>query len=116
MHAKTFTDILRRAPGLQIQTVNSVFGQGDAVRSQRSAGVGGRACPILFFVNGAPFPLQQDLTINHYLSADDVEAVEIYNGVSEIPPQFNSGMSNARCGVVVIWTRHREDPPKSPGS
>jgi len=111
MQARSFTDILRRAPGIQIQSVNSLFGRGDAVRSQRTGGVmGTRACPMLFYINGAPFPLSQDLTINHYLSPDDVEAVEVYNGASEIPPQFNSGMFNARCGVVVVWTRHREDP------
>lgn len=114
MQARSLTDILRRAPGLQIQSVNSVFGMGESVRSQRSGGaMGTRACPILFFINGSPFPLSQDLTINHYISADDVQAIEVYNGTSEIPPQFNSGMYNARCGVVLIWTRSREDQLES---
>lgn len=111
MQARNFTDILRRAPGIRIASVSSPSGRGDAVRSQRTgAATGTRACPLLFFINGAPFPMSPDMSINYYVSPDDVEAVEVYNGAVDIPPEFNSGMFNTRCGVIVIWTRHREDP------
>ena len=107
MQVRSVSDILRRAPGIQIQNVGGVFGPSDAVRSSRT---GNRPCPLLFFVNGSPFPMQPDVTINNYVAASDVAAMEVYSGAAEVPPQFNSGLSTARCGVVVIWTRAGIDP------
>jgi hypothetical protein len=78
------------------------FGPSYAVQSTRADGVdGGRGCQVLFYVNGIPFPVTSDLEINHYVAPDEVAAVEIYTGASQIPPQFNSSTLNARCGVVV---------------
>ena len=112
MQARNFTDILRRVPGMQIQTVNSVFGSSDAVRSPRIAGgFNNRTCPVMFYINGAPFPMNQDYTINQFVSTDDVAAVEVYSGSSEIPPQFNSGMASAPCGVVLILIRDGKNEP-----
>jgi hypothetical protein len=53
-------------------------------------------------MNGMPFPMTSDGVINSFIGPEEVEAVEVYTGTSQIPPQFNS--TNARCGVVVIWT------------
>jgi Outer membrane receptor for Fe3+-dicitrate len=115
MQARNFTDILRRVPGMQIQTVSSMFGAGEAVRSPRIAGgISNRTCPMMFYINGAPFPMNQDYTINQFVSTDDVAAVEVYSGSSEIPPQFNSGMASAPCGVVLIWIRDGKNEP-APG-
>lgn len=112
MQARNFTDILRRVPGMQIQTVNSVFGSSDVVRSPRIAGgFNNRTCPMMFYINGAPFPINQDYTINQFVSTDDVAAVEVYSGSSEIPPQFNTGMASAPCGVVLIWIRDGRNEP-----
>ena len=44
-------------------------------------------------------------------------AVEVYNGASQIPSEFQSSLLNARCGVVVIWTRvgnETDTPPPRP--
>ncbi len=112
MQARSFTDILRRAPGIQVQTVSGLFGNSDAVRSQRG-GFGTRVCPVVFYINGVVFPMQQDFTINHFVSPEDVSAVEVYSGSSEIPPQFNSSSYSSRCGVVVIWTRQGIDPART---
>lgn len=115
MQARNFTDILRRVPGMQIQTVSSVFGSSDAVRSPRIAGgIANRTCPMMFYINGAPFPMNQDYTINQFVSTEDVAAVEVYSGSSEIPPQFNSAMASAPCGVVLIWIRDGKNEP-TPG-
>jgi hypothetical protein len=105
MQARSFTDVLRRVPGVQVQPMRGPFETGEVVRMSRTIGVSGaRACPVLFYVNGSPFPVTGDIQINHYIAPEDVAAVEIYSGMSQIPPQFNSSLHNARCGVIVIWT------------
>ncbi|HEX9310261.1 MAG TPA: carboxypeptidase regulatory-like domain-containing protein [Gemmatimonadaceae bacterium] len=114
MQVRLFTDILRRVPGMQVQSTNGAYGAGYSVQSGRTQGIsGGRTCPVLFYVNGAPFPLTGDIAINNFISPDEVAAVEVYMGASQIPAQFNTSLNNSRCGVVVIWTRSSNDPRRS---
>lgn len=114
MQVRLFTDVLRRVPGMQVQRVNSTYGAGYSVQTGRTQGInGGRTCPVLFYVNGAPFPMLGDVPINNFISPEEVAAVEVYTGASQLPPQFNSSMYNSRCGVVVIWTRSSNDPTRS---
>ena len=111
MQARLLTDVLRRVPGMQIQSVNSAYGTSYTIQTGRSGGpVGARVCPVLFYINGTPFPLSTDVTIDHYVAPEEVIGLEVYNGTAQIPPQFNSGMYNAHCGVVVIWTRNGIEP------
>lgn len=113
MQPRLFTDVLRRVPGIQIGMSNGSVTSGNAVRSARNTGtMGGRQCPILYYMNGAPFPVTTEIAINNYISPEEVEAIEVYNGTSEIPSQFNSSMYNARCGVVVVWTLTGKDSRK----
>lgn len=104
MQARLFTDVLRRVPGMQMQLVTGGNNNNYTVRTSRNQeGVsGGRQCPVMFYMNGMPFPMTSDGVINSFIGPEEVEAVEVYTGTSQIPPQFNS--TNARCGVVVIWT------------
>ena len=105
MQARLFTDVLRRVPGMQIQMSNGSVTSGNSVRTGRTNGVMGfRQCPVLFYMNGAPFPVTTDVAINNFVAPEEIVGIEVYNGTSQIPPQFNSSMYNARCGVVVIWT------------
>ena len=114
MQVRLFTDILRRVPGMQVQSVKGSYGEGYSVQTGRTQSISGaRTCPVLFYVNGSPFPLGGDIAINNFISPEEVAAVEVYTGTSQIPPQFNSSMYNARCGVVVIWTRSSNDPKRS---
>jgi hypothetical protein len=114
MQVRLFTDVLRRVPGMQVQSVKGSYGDGYSVQTGRTQSISGaRTCPVLFYVNGAPFPLGGDIAINNFISPEEVAAVEVYTGTSQIPPQFNSTMYNARCGVVVIWTRSSNDPKRS---
>ncbi len=106
MQPRLVTDVLRRVPGMQIQTGSGPFGGSQTAQTGRSVGnSGSRTCPIVYYVNGVPFPLSNDIPINHYVTPDEVVAIEVYTGTSQIPPQFNSSMYNPPCGVVVIWTR-----------
>lgn len=105
MQARRFTDVLRRVPGVQLVPLRGPFELGESVRMARTIGVTGtRACPVLYYVNGSPFPITGDIPIDHYIAPEDVAAIEVYHGMSQIPPQFNSSSHDARCGVIVIWT------------
>lgn len=120
MQPRVVTDILRRVPGVQIHAVSGPYETSYIIRMGRATGgMGSRPCPVLFYVNGSPFPLTSDLAINQFFAPDDIEAVEVYTGTSRIPPELSSNMHNSRCGVIAIWTKigtHEErksSPPKS---
>jgi hypothetical protein len=34
---------------------------------------------------------------------DNIEAIEVYNGVAQVPAQY--GGAHSACGVVLIWLR-----------
>jgi hypothetical protein len=104
MQARQFTDVLRRVPGATLQTVAGPFGTSYVLQLARTAGLSNRVCPVLYYMNGTPFPVGNDNGINNYIVPDDVDGVEVYTGTSRVPAQFNSGPNNSRCGVVVIWT------------
>jgi hypothetical protein len=106
MNPRVVTDVLRRVPGVQIQPTSGPYGASNLVRMGRATGgMGARPCPVLFYVNGSPFPLTADLAINQFIVPDDIEAIEVYTGTSRIPLEFSSNMHNSRCGVIAIWTR-----------
>ncbi len=115
IQARVFTDVLRRVPGVQIQPSQGSFGGNEMVRMSRTTGVTGlRPCPVLFFINGMPFQITGDMSINQYIAPEDVVAIEVYSGASQIPPEFQANLMNARCGVVVIWTRIGTDDEEPP--
>jgi hypothetical protein len=121
MQPRVFTDVLRRVPGVQVGTpTGGSFGGNEMVRMNRATGVAGmRQCPVLFYINGMPFQITGDMSINQYVAPEDVVAIEVYSGSSQIPPEFQAGLMNARCGVILIWTRvgNEEDhPPVQPPS
>jgi hypothetical protein len=55
-----------------------------------------------YFLDGAPLRLGNE-TIDDWVQAYNVEIVEVYRRVSEIPGEF--GGPEAQCGVIAIWTR-----------
>ena len=113
-----FTDVLRRVPGVILQPAAGSFGLNDMVRMNRTTGVSGsRNCPVLFYINGMPMQIVGDMSIDQYVTPQEVVAMEVYNGSSQIPPEFQSSLLNSRCGVIVIWTRvgeSSEEPPPPP--
>lgn len=111
MQPRQVTDVLRRVVGLRIES----YGNGGIVQLGRNnGGMGMRVCPVVFYINGSPFPVAENSSINTYVSAEEVEGVEVYSGAARIPQQFNSGMYNTRCGVIAIWTRSGPEarPPR----
>ena len=96
------TDILRRVPGVQIAPTRT----GTAVLMTRGAGA--RRCLPQLYVHETPYSGNFD-----DFTPDDIEAVEVYVGISEIPPELNT-LGRPICAAIVIWTR--EPPPKKRGA
>src|SRR3954462_11531755 len=94
------SDILRRVPGVQILSTRS----GTAVQMMR--GTSARRCTPQLYVHETPYSGSFD-----DFTPDDIEALEVYVGISEIPPDLVT-MGRSVCAAIVIWTR---EPPKMRG-
>lgn len=57
------------------------------------------ACEMLVFVDG----MQQQVDGIDDIQMESLEAIEVYRGAGEIPPEYK--LMNATCGVVLLWTR-----------
>jgi hypothetical protein len=98
--ARVGSDILRAVPGVRVD-----IGRGMGSRVSMTRGSGARPCIPTMFVHGLPY----SGTIDDF-NADDIEAVEVYVGISEIPPELDKN-GKGICGAIVVWTR---DPRKAP--
>lgn len=84
------SDVFRRIPGIRVR--RGVRGRAPLELSRV------RNCGIEFFVDGTPaarFSVDE-------IPPEDIAGIEVYRGVSEVPPRFRRADS---CGAVVIWTR-----------
>ena len=112
------TDLLREVPGVQ------VIGQGTGIRPVvRMGRASSRECATQIFVDGflinrraasvANAP-PMDFRIDDMVLPSSVEGIEIYRGLSTVPPEFLN--PDAECGVVAIWTRRGggREPTKTP--
>ena len=99
--ARMGTDIVRNVPGIRLVPIRG--GAGYKVTMNR--GAGGRTCYPQMFYHNTPYSGDLDDFI-----AEDIEALEVYVGVSEIPPELDKG-GKGICGAIVVWTR---DPKKRP--
>jgi hypothetical protein len=112
------TNVLRRVPGVSIVRVPSRQGVinvlGSARGSTRIMGQGRPRSPYCFYqiyVDGVlryapsddggaePPPDVDQLKVSEY------EAIEIYRGGAQVPPQY--GGTGAACGTALLWTRTR---------
>ena len=106
MQPRQVTDVLRRVPGMQIEVAGGPMSGGNpTARTGRNISGAAGPCNMTYYLNGSPLELSGGLSINHFVAADDLAAVEVYTGSAAIPPEFNSSMRGARCGVVAVWTR-----------
>jgi len=99
--ARIGSDVVRNVPGIRLIPVRG--GAGYKVTMNR--GAGGRTCYPQMFYHNTPHSGDLDDFI-----AEDIEAVEVYVGVSEIPPELDKG-GRGICGAIVVWTR---DPKRRP--
>lgn len=106
--ARSGTDIVRTVPGIRLTSLRG--GAGNQVTMTRGAGA--RACIPTMFVHGMPYSGMLD-----DFAADDIEALEVYVGISEIPPELDKN-GKGICGAIVVWTRDPRKPltPANPTS
>lgn len=100
------TDLLREIPGLQV--VGSGTGTRPVVRMTRASS---RECATQIFVDGFLINKREagagsrplDYRIDDVVLPSSVEGIEVYRGLSTVPPEFLN--PDAECGVIAIWTR-----------
>lgn len=90
---RRISDLMRRVPGVRLFVDRNGRVQ---VRMSRSA-----SCAPDFWIDG-----QRAAQLNvDDVPLSDVEAIEIYRGLSGLPPEYNVHFGNPGCGAVIIWTR-----------
>lgn len=62
-----------------------------------------RTCQPHYYLDGTRIQLPRDQGGIDAIDLQQLEAVEVYRGPSEIPARY--GGSDAQCGVVLLWTR-----------
>jgi hypothetical protein len=82
-------DVLKHAP--------FVYAEWNLSGSTISISRGGRRCSPGIFVDGNRITSSPE----HWVNPDDIVAVEVYRGESQIPLQW-AGLET--CGVILIWT------------
>jgi hypothetical protein len=96
-HPLHLTDIFRTVPGLRVSSTP----EGDVVGSSRNAG--GNDC-VQYYVDDMPWQSAEPGDINQFVNANEVVAVEVYQGPS-VPAQYSRGMGG--CTTIVLWTRFK---------
>jgi hypothetical protein len=96
--ALAVTDILKEAPGVLITPSH----YGGFVRLARVDARCMQDQPA-FYLDGAPLRLFAGQSIDQVLNKNDIIAVEVYSGASQIPLQYKP--PNPTCGVILLWTR-----------
>ena len=93
------SDVFRRLPGVQITSTRLIR---NAIRFRGNGG----GCWPLVWLDGAPLPTAEfDLD---FLSPSSIEGIEVYSGISQVPPQFMGARGMGSCGVIVVWSREGE--------
>lgn len=108
-HPATVTDMLIEVPGVYAAR-RGTGASGRSIYMGRSLyGPGGGPCPVQIFLDGRLATRNApggDVMIDDIVSPLDVEAIEIFKGLSSIPPEFLT--PDARCGVIAIWTKRAQ--------
>lgn len=104
---KNMGDVLRRVPGLRIMTDGTGRGELYAVNARGAITLRGAnpKCYVQVYIDDVPvfsggpqppYNLKQ-------LTAEEVEAIEFYQGGASVPAQYNR--TGSACGVLLLWTR-----------
>jgi hypothetical protein len=102
------SDLLAEIPGVTVVSVGR--GTQRTVRMARSGAV--RSCPVQIYLDGllvtramatSTGVSSEMFSVDDIVSPGSVEGIEVYRGLSTVPPEFYNPDSD--CGVIAIWTR-----------
>jgi hypothetical protein len=96
------TDVLRRMQGLRIRP-GPGLNQEWVITTMRGESRSGEACYPLVFRDRQFMGTTGNVNVDRELTVTNIEAVEVYQGVAGLPPEFNRPGST--CGVIAFWTR-----------
>lgn len=96
------SDILRRVPGVMVAAQVNGKSEVHIVRSNLN-------CYPTLYLDGNLWPGHN----LDELTAQQILALEVYRGTSEIPPRF-MGYGRPDCGVIVVWTKQGGDMDSIP--
>lgn len=106
----TFTDVMWGIPGVQVVDLDDTFRPLNAPPVRPGTTTlrmrGNLDCAPSLYVDGMLFgnvDYVADGGIDNLIYAPDLEAVEVYRGPAEVPPDLNTGAPG--CGVIAVWTR-----------
>ncbi|HEY9228099.1 MAG TPA: carboxypeptidase regulatory-like domain-containing protein [Gemmatimonadaceae bacterium] len=91
------SDLVRMIPGTNFRPA----GFGRSVLRFARAESGRGDCPPTYFIDGT---MATGYNLDD-MPVSDVEAIELYSGLSGLPAEFAKARSTITCGTVVIWTR-----------
>lgn len=98
------SDLFRDLPGFRLQADPAAMGQAFITSARALPGAGDGGCPVQIYVDGVWATRgRRQVSPDEILSPGNLEGVEVYSGLSTIPPEFLS--PEARCGVIAFWTR-----------
>lgn len=99
------TDLLRGMPGV---TLAPIRGRPNRVMVRMQSGLG--SCLPAVWIDGVQVRQMPESALDDVLSPGAIEAVEVYNSFSAVPPQFVSGV----CGAMLFWTRRGDETEGEP--
>jgi hypothetical protein len=111
-HYQQTLDIFRMVLGVRIVTDPSgnntrlVSGRMNVSTGRSTGRSVASACVMQYYVDGA-FISPGTFSIDE-ITPDQIEAIEIYRGPSEIPARFRQ--QDTACGLVIFWTREPPSP------
>ena len=98
-HPYTVTDVFRGLRGIVV-TCRNGFCLPRAAR--------GNCMPIVVVDRVAT-----DASVLSGMVPNDLEAIEVYNGMSTVPAEYMRPTVRSQCGMIIVWTR--VPPQKRPG-
>ncbi len=90
------SELIRRIPGFQVASNGAVSSR----RGIPGMSQGFQPCAIEYFVDG----VHADGSMVDDVLPNAIAGMEVYTGAATMPPVFR-GAGNAKCGVIVIWTK-----------
>lgn len=94
------TDVFRSVPGLRVEPVGNDY----QIVSSRNV-IGG--C-VKYWVDGAPWDALYPGDVDRLYPPQEIAAIEIYQGGSSTPAQFQMA-GQTSCAAVVIWSKTRTE-------